>query len=195
MKIENIKDKVWRRGDKFKVKIEFDVTLEDKHDKNYWDKEEVRCRVEQNSKWLAPQMIHWAGFDYIYTIHIFADSLIQLGKRLKQYETYIGLVGRKYLKRQERKGNRAIFAGQMLKKIYEKNYICDDVHWIKLARASRAKVNRKLKDKNIQVFTSEYSDYEEKMIKLIMNRCKKQEKLDIEWIWGYINKYIEYFWD
>lgn len=194
MKIDNIKEKVWKRGDKFKVKIEFDVVIGDKHDKSYWDKAEVKCRVEQNSKWLVPQIVEWAGFDYCYSIRLFSESLIKLGERLQEYETYIGIVGPKYLKKTQKRARRAIFAGKMLEKIYTTNYICKDRHWKGKIRAART-VKVRNPTRNTTSWHFNTTDYDDKMFEVIRKRCDAQEKLDKEWIWAYIKKHIEYFWD
>lgn len=191
-KINNIKTKVYNYGGVTKVKVEFDVATDKWH-----DKDEVAARLELNKNWILDHLIGYADFDESYSINLFADALINLGRGLLRWDNCV---------LSQRNGRRALFAGKKLRQIYgyghswmrddKSSKNLDERNPFELRKDNGAYLSRLSHDfRYDNAMDMDREEYYEKMWKIIHKRLDRVHEEEMDWIWKYIRKYINHWWD
>lgn len=186
---QNLKTKVYRHNGKVKIKIEFEV----EEDKKYFDKDEMKARLDRTTPWMLEHLYSWADFDQCYSINLFQESLYYLGKGLLRWDNCISST---------KNGRRCLAAAKMLERAYnscmteDKSYEnWSDRHklrWVPLKNGMSRMARDQLCDNAMGMDREEYSS---KMWEVIHERTKKIEAVRKKEVWEFIHKYIEYFWD
>jgi hypothetical protein len=193
--MKDLKTKVWKYRDKIKVQINFEV---DEEDKSYWDVKEVRARVERN-QWMIKHLYRWADFDHSFSIELFAESLENLGRGLLRWDNCVD---------SEKNGRRALYAAALLRRAYDGHLfdINDKSYdnWASKNQIGWKKYHHPKKKGLMQMTVTQTDDnamgmdrkeYSNKMYKIIYKRNKKIIDERKEFVWKYIHKYIEQWWD
>lgn len=188
---QNLNVKVHRYGGKVKVKITFEV-----NEDRYFDKDEMKARMDHTAPWLVEHLYSWADFDQVFSINLFVDALHNLGKGLLRWDNHTNAL---------KCGRRCLAASAMLKKAYSfeayndksyQNWSSRNKLWWKKLRGTKQGLSQMmtdhLKDNAMGMDKEEYSS---KMWKLIHERQKPVEAAMKKDAWDFIHKYIEHWWD
>lgn len=198
MKIINTAQKAHRYAKRTFVDIRIEVEL-DKWD----DFDSLKSRVVLNVPWMANHICQFGDYDYSYSVSLWIDSLIALGRGLLRWNNVVG---------SQRNGRRALIAAAMLKRAYfyenweDKSYL----NWssrskhVSIPISEKGNVVLKKNAKYFQLTTvhafdnamgMDKEEYADKMWRIIHNRQKKTEaqmKIDA---WAYLQKHLTSFWD
>lgn len=139
-----------------------------------------------NFKFFLPHIIKMRDWDSGYQIRLFASSLKYLANGIKQQG---------HLKQCDRIYKRCLIASELLTKAYNFEPWTDTSYRY---QSDRNPIVFKPLDNGHTELTHEYAvskNYYSKMSKVINKRLNNQERNLKKDAWGYINKYIEYFWD
>lgn len=188
---ENMNIKVHRYGGKVKVKITFEV-----NEDRWFDKDEIKARIERTAPWMVEHLYSWADFDQAYSINLFVDALHNLGKGLLRWNNHTNAL---------KDGRRCLAAAGMLKKAYnyksydDKSYINwqknNSIWWKKLKGTKCGLMQMVTEHPSENAMGMDKEVYSDKMWKLIHKRQTKVEEEMKKEAWEFIHKYISHWWD
>lgn len=188
MKIKNYKGKAWHYNKKTKVGITFEIEDNDER----WNNIDFLNRKLEYNEWLAEHIVNFCPWDYSYNIHLFADSLDQLGKNMIEYGHGVNSI---------KGGRRTLNAAALLRDCNESSslkdkscqYLYEGVTHVFTRGENYTSMTSKYKEGN--AMGMEPNEYYNKMWKISHDRCEKIDKEKWSFVWGYLKKYLRHMWD